>query len=247
MPTTTWLAATTGQPPLAQQVNQLLTTHTTQNLYAGTLKASGTGGSGFTTTNGQWLAQSFTTAVGQTAIGYITAEAFPNGTGVLTLAPTTISLYTNVAGAPGTALITTALTTEYANTSPVDTIFPLPITTLTASTQYWIVVAAAGNGTVSYQWNKSSAASGASTSTNGTTWTAQAFGLRYQVFDQSLVPPLTATWEDGGQRWSTYYYANANSLLTGYGEYTAGQTTAGYVSSFRNINYQSGAILSTVS
>ena len=60
-PTTTWLAATTGQPPLAQQVNQLLVTHPFQNIYTGTLQASATGGSGSTSTNGLWLAQSFTT------------------------------------------------------------------------------------------------------------------------------------------------------------------------------------------
>lgn len=248
MPTTTWLAATTGQPPLAQQINQLLATHTFQNIYAGTQKSSATGGSGSSSTNGLWLAQSFTTAVGQTTIGYGLIQVFPSPStsSSTVLGPTTISIYTNVAGAPGVPLVTTAVTVEYSNFSPLDTIFPLPVTGLSASTQYWIVIAAAGNSSFSYSWNKSSAVSGASTSPNGSTWTTQAYGFRYQIFDQSIVQPVVATWEDGGQRWTASYWSNNNSVIGSYGEYTAGQTVAGYTQSYRTFLHSSNLFSGTV-
>ena len=122
--------------------------------------------------------------------------------------------------------------------TPLDTIIPLPITGLTPSTKYWIVISAAGNSSFSYIWNKSSAANGASTSTTGApgSWTSQAYGFRFKIFDQSLVQPLAATWEDSGARWTAYYY-NSNGTLNQFGEYTAGQTTNGYTQSIRNFNY----------
>jgi hypothetical protein len=243
MPTTTWLAATTGQPPLAQQVNQLLVTHPFQNIYTGTQTASATGGSGNSNTNGLWLAQSFTTAGGQTAIGYGLIQVFPSpSTSSSTkLGPTTVSIYTNSAGAPGVPLVTATLTTEYSNVTPLDTIVPLPVTGLTAATTYWIVISAAGNSSFSYTWNKSSAVTGASTSPNGSAWTAQAYGFRYQIFDQSLIQPLAATWEDSGARWTAYYY-NSNGTITQFGEYTSGQTTLGYTQSIRSLSYSSNLI-----
>ena len=248
MPTTTWLAATTGQPPLAQQINQLLTTHTIQNLYTGTLKASVTTTGGTTTsTNGLWLAQSFTTAVGQTTVGYCLIQVFPSpSTSDSTkLGPTTVSLYTNVAGQPGVPIVTAGLSAEYSNVGPLDLLVPIPATGLTASTQYWIVVSAAGNVSFSYVWNRSTSASGASTSPNGTAWTSQAYGFKYQIFDQSIVQPLAATWEDGGQRWTVNIRLTTNGSISQYAEYTAGQTTPGYTQSFRTFSYSNGLIAKT--
>jgi hypothetical protein len=70
MPTPTWQAATTGQLPKAAQVNQSLGTHKIQLLYPALRKANqSTAGSGTTQTNGLYIAQSFTTAVGQTQTG----------------------------------------------------------------------------------------------------------------------------------------------------------------------------------
>lgn len=243
MPTPTWQAPTSGSAPLANHVNQLLGSHQVQNIYTGTLQSSASGGSGSVTSTTTWNAQSFTTGASQTAIGYVTAQFFPspatsNGSD---LAPTTLYLYTNSAGAPGVPLISATVTAEYSNTTPANMAVPLPITGLSVSTQYWLVTPQVATGSFHWNWNKSSAVSGSSSSTNGTTWTAQAYGLRYQVFDQSLVMPQVATWEDSGARWTFTYYGT-NGLPTQIGEYTAGQTARGYTQSLRTLSYTTGIL-----
>src|SRR5579859_4073539 len=244
MPTTTFLAATTGQPPLAQHINQLLTTHPTQFIYTGTSQASVvTSGATTTGTNSLWLAQSFTTGASQTAIGYAQLALSTTATSGATLAPTTVSIYTNNAGAPGVALVSATVTAEFANLTTgggtnVFTTVPLPVTGLTAATQYWIVV----QGTASsgqFTLFRSASASGASTSPTGSTWTAQTYGFRYNVFDQSTVAPLVATWEDSGQRWQLLQY-NASLEISNLSQYTGGQTTAGYQQEYRTLTYSNG-------
>jgi hypothetical protein len=86
--------------------------------------------------------------------------------------------------------------------------------------------------------------SGASYSATGTSWTAAAYGLTYQVYDQSAVPPLTATWEDSGARWTSLGY-NGSGQLAALGEYTAGQAANGYTASDRALSY-SGSRLTGV-
>lgn len=246
--TPTWLAATAGQAQVAGQVNQFLGTHASTILYAATQTAAQTtAGATSTSTNGLYLAQSFTTAVGQTAIGYVIVPVTTTTTTGASLAPTTLSLYANSAGAPtGSALVTTTLTAEYANkasggTATVKVIYPLPVTGLTASTTYWLVLAAAGNVSNSYTWYRSNQVGGASTSPNGTTWTAQAYGLEYQVFDQTASGLLTATRDDAGARWTATTYT-ATNLINTYAEYTSGQTAAGYLQSYRTNSYSNGLL-----
>lgn len=243
----TWQGATSGQPPLAGHINQLLGTHPATVLYAATQTAAqSTAGATSTNTNGTWLAQSFTTAVGQTAIGHIIVPIRTATTNAALLAPTTVSLYANSGGAPtGSPLVSTTITVEYATTAVLNSpvIYPLPITGLTASTTYWLVTPAAGGSSDHYNWYRSNQVSGASTSTNGTTWTAQAYGFQYRIFDQSALGLVTSTWEDSGVRWTATTY-NATEQVATYAEYTSGQTATGYTQSNRTYTYSSGVLTS---
>lgn len=231
-----WQAPTSGSPPLAAHVNQLLVSRPTTFLYQGVQRSvQATAGTGAATTNGLYLAQSFTTGVGQTATGYVMVQVLAPGN--TPLGPTTLGLYASSGGAPtGPALVSTAVTLEYVVPAPLWVTFPLPAKGLTASTTYWLVLAAQGTASYSYTWNKSNRTSGASTSTNGTTWTAQTFGLLYQVFDQTVTGPITCTWSDGGQRW-TWLGRDSANRVNALSEYTAGQTTAGYVQAYRTLDY----------
>jgi hypothetical protein len=244
--TSTWLGATTAQLPLAAQVNQFLGVHKTQNLYAATqTSAQTTAGSGSTSSNGLWIAQSFTTAAGQTAIGYIAIDVQVTATSGSQLGPMTIGIYANSGGAPtGSALLTTVFTVEYAAGQGIWTYVPMPLTGLTASTTYWIVTQPAGNVTFSYPWMKSNQTSGTSTSTNGTSWTAQTYGSMYQVFDQTVSGLLTHTYADSGARWTYTAYTTAAALnqISQYSEYTVAQGSSQYVQSVRFYTYSNGLL-----
>jgi hypothetical protein len=242
VPTTpTWLAATSGQAGQAGQVNQFLGTHAATYLYAGTLQASqATAGAASVSTNGLYLAQKFTTGAAQTATGYVAIPLTTTTVSGASLAPTTVSLCADNAGAPGTVLVAATVTCEYANlasggTATVFVIVPLPATGLTPATAYWITVAAAGNVSNSYTWYKSNQVTGASTSPDGTTWTTQSYGFEYKVYDQAVSGQLTCTWQDAGARWTAFTYSGLQTATLA--EYTAGQTAAGYVQSYRTLTY----------
>jgi len=235
-----WLGATSGQGAQAGQVNQFLGTHAITYLYAGVQRAAqSTAGSGAVNSNSLWIAQSFATASGQTAIGRA----------VLTLAvtaspaPLTVGLYANSAGAPtGSALVSASVPKEFLTGSATALSIPLPAT-VTASTTYWIVTTAVGDPSNLYSWSKSNQTSGASTSANGTTWAAQTYGLLYQVYDQTVSGGLAHTFEDSGARWTGLTY-NASSLPTKSQEYTVAQSS-GYIQANRTLSY-SGTSLTGV-
>lgn len=240
----TWQAPTSGQPPLADHINQLLGAHTASIVYNGVQTDGHTTSAGTTvSTNGLWLAQSFVTAVGQTSIGHISFSLTTTTTTGSLLSPTTLTINTNNAGAPSTTvLITVPVTAEYAynasggGVSTTRINFPVPVSGLTPSTTYWIVVAAAGNVSNNYTIHQSNQVSGASTSPDGITWTAQAYGFTYTVRDQTVAGIPMETWEDNGARWTVALY-DTSSRITQYHEYTAGQTAAGYIQSDRTISY----------
>lgn len=228
----TWLGATAGSAAQAGQINQFLGSHPSTLLYAAAQQAGQTtAGSGSVASNGTWIAQSFSTAVGQTAVGRA----------VLTLALTgsppslTLGLYANSGGAPtGSPLVSTTVPKEFVAGTATALSIPLPAA-VTASTQYWLVTTAVGSGGNLYSWSKSNQVTGASTSTNGTTWTAQVYGLLYQVYDQTASGNLTHTWDDAGARWTGLTY-NASGQLTGYAEYTLAQAS-GYIQANRTLTY----------
>jgi hypothetical protein len=235
----TWIAATGGQPPLAQHVDQFLVSHPTTYLYTGAAQGGQTTlGSGSVATNGLYLAQSFTPG-----------SSFSLGRVVVTLAltglpvPATVSIQTSSGSAPsGTVLVSTSLPPAMVPGSAATVSIPAPCT-LTSGTTYWIVVAAAGDASDFYAWSKSNQTSGASTSTNGTTWSAQAYGFYYALYDQSAVLPLVHAYDDAGARWSTLAWSAGQ--LTALQEYTAGQTAASPATSSVALSY-SGTALTTV-
>ena len=243
MTSTGWLAAVSGQLPLAQQPNALQVTHASVILYTATLKTAGgyVLGSGSVTSNTSWNATSFTTAVGQTAVGYVIMNITAATTSGSLLSPWTVSLYTDNAGVPGTVLVSTTVPTEYFNSVGPNPPVPLPVTGLTASTKYWIVTNQVGTVSNNYSWAKNNVGSGAATSSNGTSWTTQAYGLTYEVFDQSAVMPSLFTYDDGGQYW-TYTSRDTENRIATLLEYVGGQTAAGYQQTFRQFFYTNGLI-----
>ncbi len=118
---------------------------------------------------------------------------------------------------------------------------PLLATGLSPSTAYWVVVAPAGTGTSYYAWQKSNQTSGALTSPDGSTWTPQAYGLMYQVYDLSgIIPPALYSVEDGGARIVQFVYTSG--VLTGIIETTQSQG-GGNVFSSRTLTYSGSTLI----
>lgn len=232
-----WLGATAGAAPAAAQVNQFVFAHAFTPLYAAVQKAAqSTAGSGAVNSNSLWIAQSFATAAGQTAVGRVVLTLAVTGSP----APLIVGLYANSAGAPtGSALVSAPVPQEFLTGSAATLSIPLPAS-VTASTTYWIVTAAVGDPSNLYAWSKSNQTSGASTSTNGTTWSAQTYGLLYQVYDQATSGTLTHTWEDSGARWTGMAYTS--NKLTSVQEYTVAQSS-GYVGSSRALTYSGTSLI----
>jgi hypothetical protein len=235
MATPAWLAATATQPGQSGQVNQFLGTHAASIIYTGaTIASQTTTGSGNSNTNATWLAQSFATGVGVSAVGRV--RLMLGFTGSPT--PLTVSLYANSAGAPtGSPLVSTFVPTNYLTGGGSTVSIPLPVS-VSASTTYWIVLPAVGDASDFYQWFKSNQTSGASTSTNGTSWTAQTYGFLYTTIDQTPTFPLVHTWEDSGARWTTVT-SNANGTPSQLQELTTAQGTNQYMYSSRSFTYSS--------
>lgn len=234
-----WQAATAGQSALAGQVNQFLVSHAVTYVYTGNQQAAqSTAGAGGVASNGTWIAQSFATASGQTTTGYVIVTAKVTASP----APWAVSIQANSAGAPsGTALVSAAVPKEFLTSSAAAQAVMLPVTGLTASTTYWVVAQAVGDVSNFFTWSKSNQVTGTSTSTNGTTWTPQAFGLLYKVFDATAVMPVAGTWEDSGSRWTALAY-NGSGALTGIEEYTVGSAANGYTASSRSLTYTTGLL-----
>lgn len=229
-----WQAPTSGQPALAGHVNQLLGTHPTAYLYAGTLTASATGTATGVASNGLWLAQRFTTGSAQAAVGYVTFASAVTGSP----APWTISIQANAGSAPsGTPLASVQFPQELA-ASTVTALLPCAVA---ASTQYWIVAQATGDMGDYFAWAKSTAASGALTSPDGATWAAAAYGLRYNVYDRSPSGPLVGVVEDSGARFTLLTWS-ASAGPAKVAEYTTGQTASGYAESSRTLSYTNGLL-----
>lgn len=237
--TPAWNGATAGSPPLAAQINQFLGPHAATLLYQGTQQAAqNTAGAGAVNSNSLWIAQSFATTGGQASVGRAVLTLAVTGTPT----PLTVGLYANAAGAPtGSALVSVAVPAEFLTGAPAALSIPLPAA-VTASTTYWIVTTAVGDVSDYFSWSKSNQVSGASTSPDGITWTAQAYGLLFQIYDQTVTGALAHTFEDAGARWTGLGYTS--SQLAKLQEYTAAQAS-GYVESNRTLSY-SGTLLTGV-
>lgn len=242
MTSSAWIAATTGQPPLAAQVNQLLVTHPATYVYTGVEQNHlPTAGSGSVASNGTWIAQLFTPSL-----------VFTTGRVVVTLAvtgtpaPLMLGVYSNVSSAPGVPLVgPVALPAGFVGGSAAAVSVPLPGLTVASGTAYWLVAQAVGDASDFFSWSKANGTSGAMTSANGTSWTAQAYNLLFQVWDNTVLPPLLHTWEDAGARWSTLGAYNGGGQPGSLQEYTVAQGTGQYLYSNRAFSY-SGSVLTSV-
>jgi hypothetical protein len=239
MATPSWIAATPGFAPLASEVNQLLATHAFNCVYTGTLLGSSTTLSGSATnTNGLYIAQSFTPGA-QTAQRWIFTLAVTGTPTALTL-----SIQTDNAGAPsGTALSTTVIPALFVPGAAGQVSVPTAPVTFAAATQYWAVFNAVGDVSNFYSVSRTTAASGVSTSPNGTAWTGQAYGMYYQRFDNSVTGSLLHTYEDSGARWTSLAW-NATNTPSTVQEYTVAQGANQSFASSRAFSYTNGLISS---
>jgi hypothetical protein len=244
MATASWLAASAGNAANAGQINQFLGTHSSTWTYAGTQRAAQTTGSGaYQSSAGMYLAQSFTTGSGQTTLGQVWLQLSTVGGSPLTplIGTLAVSLYPN--GAPtGTALASTTLAEQYVYTAPFWVRVPLVASGLTPSTTYQIVTAPAGAGGHYYTWQQSNQTSGASASPDGVTWSAQTFGLMYQVFDDTPGSQLQLLYDDAGARWVSFTYDSFGRIAT-LTEYCVAQNPAApLASATRTFTYTQGVL-----
>lgn len=239
-----WLAASAGSAGLAGHVNQFLTSHDALIIYSGNFIDGTVGtGAGAISTAGTWLAQSFHMGVDQTTVGSVVVPIRTATTNPALLAPTTLSIYADESGAPGgLPLVTLTFPVEFVSGTPLTQLFtyPLPVSGLTPDTTYWLVTPAAGDTTNHYNWYQSSDTSGASTSTDGVTWTPQAYGLQVELYDQTRVLPIYCTWEDDGQRWTATEPGSDGAESSRYSTFTAGQSASGYLFSMVFASYSAG-------
>lgn len=241
MATPNWLGASSNSAPQANQVNQFLGTHASTVIYTGTSQGSSTTLAGSATnSNGLYIAQTFTPGSNQTIQRWILTLAVTGSPN-----PLIFSIQTNNAGAPsGTILTSTTIPAQFVAGSAGQLSVPTGAAALTSGTQYWFVFNAVGDVSNFYSVSRTTAASGASTSPNGSTWTAQAYGLYYQRFDASVVTPIVHTYEDSGVRWTTLGVNATSRALTSLNEYTVAQAANDYVSSVRTFTSTNGLLTS---
>ena len=179
-----WLGASPAYVGLAGQVNQFLGSHAAAFLYSGgALQASSTVGTGvYTSTDALYLAQEFTTGVSQTGISAVSLQISTVGGSPVsgTITPLAVTLYASSFGEPtGSPLAAASVPEQTVYSSPFWVPVPLPVGGLTASTQYQLVVSAAGTSSAYYVWQRSNQLFGASTAPDDATWTAQSYGCSY--------------------------------------------------------------------
>lgn len=250
MATVSWLAATIGQPTRPGQINQFLGSHSSAWLYSGnTLQSSEATGSGiYQSSDGQYMAQTFSTTAAQTTIGQVLLQISTVGGSPVTasIAPLEVSLYANLNGVPsGTPIVSTTVTEQYVYLEPFWVTVPLAVTGLTAATPYWLVVSPAGGASAYYVWQQSNQTTGAALSPDGVSWSDQAYGFMFEVYDQTGTnwPPVSLT-DDDGARVTTFTYT-ATNLLSTITESVVAQNGASFYSQ-RTISY-SGVLPTGVS
>ncbi|NUP47560.1 MAG: hypothetical protein HOW97_09655 [Catenulispora sp.] len=240
-----WQPAVVGAQGTAGHVNQFLVGHESTVSYGGTLQGSSAPGSGvYSSTQTQWLSQQFVTAAAQTTVGYVRLQISDvGGSPTLALIPSlTVELYADSLGLPtGPVLASATVTGQYLYSQPWWATIPLAASGLTAGTPYQIVTSMAGAAGHYYVWQHSTTAGGSGTSPDGTTWTANSFGLMYQIFDQNggaSTMPLILD-EDNGLRVTSFTY-NASNQLASISTYTT--SSAGTVAYAASLTYSNGLI-----
>lgn len=244
--TPVWKAATTGFGANAGFINQFLGTHSSSFLYSGAVRSSRTTGTGvFTDTQTQWMSQQFTTASSQTSVAYVYVQVSTVGGSPTSqlINPLTVSLYADSGGLPtGSALVTATLASSTVYSSSFWVTVPLPVSGLTPSTVYHLVIPRVGTSGHYYVWQRSNQVAGAATSTDGSTWTSQTYGFMYQVYDQSTTgSQVQYISDDSGARLISLTY-NANGTLNTISEYTVAQGSGNVLLQNRTLAYTNGLV-----
>jgi hypothetical protein len=247
MPSPAWIGASSGYVGLSGQLNQLLGSHSSVFTYGGSaLQASGgTGSAVYLSTETDYLAQEFTTGASQTVIGSVSLQISAVGGSPITatISPLTVELYASTFGVPtGSPLAVATVTETYVYSQPFWCSIPLAVSGLTASTQYQLVVSPVGTSSAYYAWQQSNSLFGASTSPDNATWTAESYGLMYEVYDSSgTTGNATYLVDDGGARFVQFTY-NANGTPATITEYTQTQNGAG-ISQTRSLTYSGNQLI----
>ena len=237
-------AATTGQPGNAGLITQFLAAHNASFTYSGQalISSQATGGGVYQSTQSQWLSQTITTGVSQTAIGSVGLQLSTVGgspTSAL-IAPLTVGLYADSGGQPtGSALATATVTCPYVYSSPFWVSVPLS-TTVSSSATYHLVTNLVGTAGHYYVWQQSNQAQGAATAPDGATWTNQTYGLMYEVFDQTASGQLLSISEDSGQVITTLTYTALGQIAT-VTQYAVTQSGSS-ISSSGSLSYTNGLL-----
>lgn len=239
-----WAGAQVAFGAESGQISQFLASHNAVYQYSGqtisSQQATGTGT--FIDTLSQWLSQTIVTGSSQTDIGAIGLQlSTVGGSPINTLIPAlTVSLYADLAGSPtGSALASATVTSPYVYSSPFWVQIPLFATGLTATTVYHLVTSITGTTGHYYVWQKSNQTNGCSTAPDGINWTAQNFGLMYQVYSQDgATGNVTSISEDGGALITiiTYTAQNTPATITQYATLQDGST----ISSSGTLSYTNG-------
>lgn len=239
-------ASVVGGPGNAGGINQFLVPHNAAFIYDGALlKSSQSTGIGvYTTTQDQYLSQQFQTAASQTTISQVWLQVSTVGGSAIAnnITPLTIGIYADSGGEPtGSALVSASLTETAVYASGFWVIVPLPVTGLSPSTSYHIVVNPAGTSSSYYVWQNNNQAGGGSTSPDLVIWTDQSFGFVYRVYDQTFAGGSLVQYviEDAGDRWTKYGY-DATNEVTSINEYTVDQTGNSSLNLTHTLTYTNG-------
>lgn len=235
-----------GGPGNAGGVNQFLTPHNATFIYdSASLKSSQLIGNGsYTTTQDQYLSQQFQTAAAQTTISEVWLQVSTVGGSAVTnnITSLIVGIYADSGGEPtGSALVSASLTETAVYASGFWVVVPLPVTGLSASTSYHVVVSPAGGSVSYYVWQNNNQVGGGSTSPDLVVWTDQSFGFMYRVYDQTFVGGSLVQYvvEDSGDRWTHYGY-DATNEVTSINEYTVDQTGSSSLNVTRTLTYTNG-------
>jgi hypothetical protein len=249
MATPPYLAASAGRQGNAGLVAQFLGTHGTQWLYAGAVvqsqQATGTGA--YLSLASGYVSQLITTGPSQTAIGSIALQVSAVGGSPLTatISPLTVGLYAAAGGLPTGPLLASAQVTEpYVYAEPFWCQIPLAATGLAPSSTYCLVASGPSTGAAYYAWQHSTQSSGTATSPDGTTWTAQPYGLMWQTYDSTASGQIRSIVADNGARVTTFTWSG--TALTGISEYTIAQDGS-TLTSTRTLTYAANGLITGVS
>lgn len=243
-----YLAAAIGTRGDAAQINQFLGAHGSQWLYAGGVLQAGqsTGTGVYASLASGYLTQVIALGASQTTIGHVALQLSTVGGSPVTatIGPLQVALYAAAQGLPtGPALASVHLAEPYVYSGAFWLTVPLNASGLSPGGLYCLTATGAGASGAYYVWQHSNQPSGAATSPDGVAWTAQPFGLMWQVYDATATGlPITLV-DDGGARTTSLTYTGGQ--LTGISEYTLAQAGPALASN-RTLTYTGGLLTGVV-